>query len=336
MAESKDLVTAEAIQRSVLDRIAIGLYESGARLPSVRELASELRSNRGTVNKAYQNLIGLGVIEAGSSKRQGFKVKGLSDIGARRDAPFRQHFRQQLSKLVWEGMASGMTAEEVLKVSSEAVQDVYRTGALRLAFYECNELDSREMGGHLSRLLDRDISCGVLTEFQEHAEDLTNDVDLIITTFHHIAEVVRQIPESKDKVVGIDTRLTPETLLDIAHLPDGQIGIVCGVQATAHMLEHVLHGYYPHLALEAITLEKPSGVLALAQTSDHIVATHTCAQQVEALIGRPADVVVNFQVDEQSLSFLKGKIQKIQASKRAKVPAVRPARREERTQKGTS
>lgn len=336
MSESRDLVTAEAIQRSVLNRIAIGLYESGSRLPSVRELASELGSNRNTVNKAYQTLIGLGVIEAGSSSRQGFKVKGLSETGIGSESPFRPHFRQQLTKLVWEGMAAGMTADEVLKLSSKVVQEVYKTGALRLAFYECNELDSRDMGGHLSRILDREVACGVLTEFQQHAANLINDVDLVITTFHHIAEVVRQLPEGKDKVVGIDTRLTPETLLDIAHLPDGRIGIVCGVQATAHMLEHVLHGYYPHLALEAITLEEPSDVLALARKSDHIVATHTCARDVEALIGRPADVVVNFQIDEQSLSYLKGRIQKVQAGKLAEVPAVRGALREEDAQKGAS
>jgi DNA-binding transcriptional regulator YhcF (GntR family) len=334
MSESRDLVTAEAIQRSVLNRIAIGLYESGTRLPSVRELASELGSNRNTVNKAYQNLISLGVIEAGRSKRQGFTVKGLADLGTHSEAPFRQHFRQQLSKLVWEGMAAGLAAEEIVQLSSETVQEVYKDGGMRLAFYECNELDSQEMGRHLNRLLGRDITCGVLKELEQHAENLTSDVDVVITTFHHIAEVVRLIPQGKDKVVGIDTRLTPETLLDIAHLPDGQIGLVCGVQATAHMLEHVLHGYYPHLSLEAITLEEPSDVHALAQKSDHIVATHTCAQQVETLIGRPADVVVNFQVDEQSLSFLKGKIQKIQASKMAEAPAVHSAWREERAHRG--
>lgn len=334
MSESKGLVTADAIQRSVLNRIAEGIYEPKTRLPSVRELASELGSNRNTVNKAYQNLIGLGVVEAGSSSRQGFRVKGLSDIGARSEAPFRKHFRQQFAKLVWEGMAAGMTAKEVSKISSQAVQDVYKTGALKLAFYECNELDSQEMGGYLSRVLNLDISCGVLAEFQERAEGLTNDVDLVITTFHHIAEVVRQLPKSKDKIVGIDTRLTPEALLEIAHLTKPQLGIVCGVRATAHMLEHVLHGYYPHLLLEAITLDEPSGVLRLAQTNDHIVATHTCAQEVEALIGRPVDVVVNFQVDEQSLSYLKQKIQKVQASKLAGIPAGYDVLREEPIQRG--
>jgi DNA-binding transcriptional regulator YhcF (GntR family) len=145
----------------------VGLYVAGERLPSVRELADELGSNRNTVNKAYQNLLGLGVIEAGDSSRKGFRVKGLAGIRARHGLPYSQHFYAQVTKLVWEGMAAGMSAAEVSEASARAVQEVYKRGALRLAFYECNELDSREMGGHLSGVLNADIACGVLSDFQE-------------------------------------------------------------------------------------------------------------------------------------------------------------------------
>lgn len=334
MSEPRDLVTAEAVQRAVLDRIMTGLYPPGARLPSVRELAGELGSNRNTVNKAYQNLLGLGVIEAGDSSREGFRVKGLAGVRARHGLPYSQHFAAQVTKLVWEGMAAGMSAEEVLEVSARAVQNVYKRGALRLAFYECNAFDSREMGGYLSSVLNADIACGVLSDFQGRPSHLAQDFDLVITTFHHLAEIIRQVPESRDKVVGIDTRLTSESLLGVAHLPGKRIGIVCGVEATAHMLGHVLHGYYPHLALEAVTLDDAPGVVALAQKNDHIVATHTCAREVEALIGRPVDVVVNFQVDEQSLSYLEQRIQKIRAGKLAEVPAVQGAPRGERARGG--
>lgn len=325
-------ITTEAVQRSVLNRIMIGLYEPGDRLPSVRELARELGSNRNTVNKAYQSLLGLGVIEAGDSSREGFRVRGLADIKAGSGPPFADHLYGQIAELVWEGMAAGMTSEEVLHTSSRAVQDVYKTGAVRLAFYECNDLDSRVMGKYLSDALGADVACGVLTDFYERAAHPTQ-FDLVITTFHHLAEVIRQAPDSRDKIVGVDTRLTPETLLSVARLPGSRIGVVCGVEATAHMLEHVLHGYYPALELEAVTVDEPASVLKVAER-DHVIATHTCAQEVEALIGRPVDVVVNFQVDEQSLSYLKGKIQKIRAGKLAQEAATPNSLREESVRGG--
>ena len=49
----RDLVTAEEIQQAIINRIMSRQYVSGDRLPSVRDLADELGSNRNTVNKAY-------------------------------------------------------------------------------------------------------------------------------------------------------------------------------------------------------------------------------------------------------------------------------------------
>lgn len=315
MADSRELVTTEAVERSVLNRIRLGRYRPGERLPSVRDLARELGSNRNTVNKAYQNLIGLGVVTAGGSSREGFRVGGLAGAGA--EPPFAEHLYRRVTQLVWEGMAAGMSADEVLGLSSRAVREVFREGAVRLAFYECNALDSREMGAHLSRALGLELTCGVLSDLERHAAQLTRDYDLIITTFHHVAEAVQVAGTDKTKVVGIDTRLTPETLLEVAHLPKTRVGVVCGVEATAHMLEHVLHGYYPALTLTAVTLSDSAGVQRVAEENDHVIATRTCAAETERLVGRPVDVVVNFQIDEQSLSYLRQKIGRVQADKLA-------------------
>lgn len=318
MADSRELVTTASVERSVLNRIRLGRYRPGERLPSVRDLARELGSNRNTVNKAYQNLIGLGVITAGGSSREGFRVGGLAGALAESAPPFAEHLYRRVTQLVWEGMAAGIGADEMLELSSRAVREVFREGAVRLAFYECNALDSREMGAHLSRALGLELTCGVLSDLGRHAAQLTRDYDLIVTTFHHVAEAVQVAGTDKNKVVGIDTRLTPETLLEVAHLPNTRVGVVCELGTTAHMLEHVLHGYYPVLTLEAVTLADPAGVQRVARENDHIIATRTCAAETERLVGRPVDVVVNFQIDEQSLSYLRQKIGRVQADKLAR------------------
>jgi hypothetical protein len=43
--------------------------------------------------------------------------------------------------------------------------------------------------------------------------------------------------------------------------------------------------------------------------------THTSADQIQAWSGRIPDVVVNFQIDEQSIAFLKQRIQQIRMQK---------------------
>jgi GntR family transcriptional regulator len=313
----KDTVTAQEIQQSIMNRILRGHYAVGDRLPSVRELAHELGANRNTVNKAYQMLADLGVIESGSSTRTGFFVKSISHIDRHTQSDFSDYFYQQSLQLAWQGMAGGMGVEEVLEQLVSAVQQVYAIGRPRITFYECNELDSREMGTHLGEILNLDIHCGLLEDLRsDNVNTVIETYDLIVTTFHHLAEVTHHIGENhSDKIVAIDTRLTPDTLLNIARLPGQRNGVICSVPHTTHMLKHILHSYYPDHQMEAVVIDHTQAVLRLAQSSDHLIVTHTCIDQVRLLTGRDADVVVNFMVDEQSIQYLKRRVYDIQARK---------------------
>ena len=51
------------LEQSVRRLVAAGALEAGASVPSVRELARELRINPATVSKAYQSLADAGVLE---------------------------------------------------------------------------------------------------------------------------------------------------------------------------------------------------------------------------------------------------------------------------------
>ena len=51
------------IEESIQLRVAAGLLEPGGRMPSVRDLAKQLRVNPATVAKAYRRLTGAGVLE---------------------------------------------------------------------------------------------------------------------------------------------------------------------------------------------------------------------------------------------------------------------------------
>ena len=77
----KDQVTAEAVSQAVLHRITTGQFAPGDRLPPVRKLAEEIGSNRNTVNKAYQMLFELGIIESSDSGRKGYSVKRELQVG---------------------------------------------------------------------------------------------------------------------------------------------------------------------------------------------------------------------------------------------------------------
>ena len=321
----KDLVTAEEVMQAMMQRISTGVYEAGDRLPTVRQFAQEIGSNRNTVNKAYQMLLELGVIESNSSGRRGFSVKRAVQIDQQSKEELLDYFYQKSVNLVWQGMAAGITPVEMLDQLKAAYSEVYGRSAVQLIFFECNEQDVMEMGQGLMDALGSPVECQLLDDLHPNLTKIVNNFDLIITTFHHLAELteaLEELGEPSDKVVGIETRPSSETMLKVARLTNPHIGLVCSIQTSVHMLMHIFYGYHPEWEIEATTCEHPEKIIEITRKCDHLIVTHTCAEQVTALTGRSPDVVVNFHIVEQSIAFLKQRIHQIQIDKMKHLQAL--------------
>jgi DNA-binding transcriptional regulator YhcF (GntR family) len=316
---TKEQVSAEAVIQAVLHRITTGHYAPGDRLPPVRKLAEEIGSNRNTVNKAYQMLSGMGIVEYSDSKRHGYVVKHTEQAGLKSRSELLDYFYQHSVELVWQGMAAGMASDEILEQMKSAVDEVFTNSVVRLIFFECNDYDTNEMGQQLNQVLKLPVEFKNLAHFYKNPAGVLQKYDLIITTYHHLAEITAAIHEHGfpvNKVVGIDTRLSADSMLNIARFLKTKIGVVTTNQNTAHMLKHILYGYHPEWEVEAVSLEEdPKAVERLALTCDHFVVTLTCAEEVTLLTDRSPDVVVTFQIDEQSIAFLNGRIHQIRMEK---------------------
>lgn len=315
---SKEQVTAEAVTQAVLQRITTGQYAPGDHLPPVRKLAEEIGSNRNTVNKAYLSLCELGVIESIGSGRKGYCVKRGIQIGSKPKSELLSYIFQKSVELVWQGMAAGLSSDEMYAQLRTSIDEVYGHSALSIIFFECNDYDTNEMGRRLNEVLKMPVEYKNLSVFYKTPDVIIRKHDLIVTTYHHLAEITAEIKRlgfPQGKVVGIDTRLTAETMLRIARFPKTKIGIVCTNQNTAHMLKHILYGYHPEWQIESITADDLPAVQELANTCDHFIVTHTSVEEVTMLTGRSPDVVVNFQIDEQSIDFLNQRIHQIRIDK---------------------
>ena len=94
-------------------RIAVATVElpPGAALPSVRQLASQLRVNPATVVQAYRELEEAGVVES----RQGAGTF-VQEIGApKRDAERQREARRLVRQLLQDASSLGVTREDVLQ-----------------------------------------------------------------------------------------------------------------------------------------------------------------------------------------------------------------------------
>lgn len=310
----KEQITAEAVAQAIMHRINTGQYAPGDRLPTVRKLAEELGSNRNTVNKAYQMLFVMGLIKSGVEGYKGYSVKRDAQTGTKPKEELLEYFHQQSVELVWKGMAAGISSDEMLDQLATAVSEVFGQSRVDLVFYECNDHDTVEMGRRLIEVLGMPVDYQNLLHFYKNPAAVVERYDLVITTYHHLAEInetLRSFNIPPGRVVGIDTRITADTMLRIARFPKTHIGVVCTNQNTAHMLKHILYGYHPEWEIEAIPITDRAALQSLARNCDHLIVTHTAMEEVHQLTNRMPDVVANFQIDEQSIAFLNQRINQI-------------------------
>jgi GntR family transcriptional regulator len=245
-------------------------------------------------------------------------VKRIEGAATKTKSELLNYFFQQSVELVWQGMAAGMSADEMTDQLKSAVDEVFGHTGVELIFFECNDYDTTEMGRRLNEVLKLPVEYKNLPFFEKSPAAILKKYDLIITTYHHLAEITETIHRlgfPPGQVIGIDTRLTADTMLRIARFPHSHIGVVCTTQTTAHMIKHVLYGYHPEWEIEAITADQTEAVKTLGQHSDHLIVTHTCVDEVTRLTGRTPDAVVNFQIDEQSIAFLNQRIHQIRIDK---------------------
>jgi len=315
---TREPVSAESVAQAILQRINSGLYAPGDRLPTVRKMAQEIGSNRNTVNKAYQMLLDMGVIELSASGWHGYTVRRSENGHTRTKTELLYYFYSQFVELVWQGMAAGLSSDELMEIQRKAVCEVYAQSMVDLIFYECNDYDTTEMGKRLNEVLNLPVEYRNISHFYKNPVTVLKSKDLIITTYHHLAElttVIHQHGFPANKIVGIDTRLTADSLLKIARLPKNRIAVICTNQSTANTIKHILYGYRPEWQIEAMAAENPDAVRYLVDWCDHLIVTHTSADQIQSWSGRMPDVVVNFQIDEQSIAFLNQRIQQIRMQK---------------------
>lgn len=295
-------ITVEDVKQAILWRIQTGMHPASSRLPPVRDLARELGANRNTVNKAYRQLCEAGVIALSPGNR-GFLVRDEGSlIAAAND------LQRCAREMVWRAMVAGIPREQITQDLLATVANVYASHRLRLLFIECNAHDSAEMARELSELVGEPVEACVLRDAVRRARALARQNDLIITTFHHLADVSQVFGECADRVIGVDTRPSPDTLLRIARLTGPQIGLVCTLANTAQSLHHVIKSYHPDRAVDTALVDDAAGVRRLVRTCDHVIVTHTAAEQFTRIAHRQPDVVVQFCVDEQSIAYLKQRI----------------------------
>jgi len=206
--------------------IQLGRLKPGEKLPAERDLAEELRTARGTVKKAYEELVRRRLIEAAPGRgsfvapdrhvpAESRKDKALRLIDELIDELVRLKFSPNDIRIFFDLRLLGR--EDELQNLNVAAVDCNPEA---LAIFERQFLIIPHV--NLAKILLDDI-----IEDPAGADRLAS-FDLVLTTTTHYQEVLEHFPDLRPKIVQVAVAPTRSSIIALARLaPSQKIGIVC-------------------------------------------------------------------------------------------------------------
>ncbi|MGQ9553639.1 MAG: GntR family transcriptional regulator [Anaerolineae bacterium] len=299
---------AEEIEYALLFRIKSGQYPLNARLPSVRDMAREFGVNKNTITRVYQSLIGQGYLRTvigkgvyvASSPRNGMPEREAEEF-----------LSEQLTTMVWRAKMLGLPAAAVRALFDNVMSRVYSSGHVRLVFVECNQYDAETLGKQVEAGIGIPMRLLLLRDFKRDAAQVCRDADIIVTTFYHLAEVRDAVAAGASaEVVGVHAPPEPNALLRVARVPQGsRVLVVCTEATTLNTLSNQVRAYNSGVEVDACLIGRGQDICSLLHSADYVIDTHTSHEMVAALQPEVPVITISFAVDQQSLDFLRRKVE---------------------------
>lgn len=295
--------------RKILEaRIHSGHYPLGSRLPTCRDLATEIGVNRNTVSKAFRALHASGCVEPLPGR--GTYVVAVPQDGGKSVAA---EVESRLHRVLAEARHRGMDRTQLAHLVEGVLEMVFATPKPRLAFVECNLHDATSMAMQLGACVGADLEPVVLPNLAAVLRKSPGKFALIATTFYHVAEVEEMVADACPlvEVVGIHHAPAERSLLAVAKISRStRVGLVATNARTLRHLEGIVSNYGKVVEGGALVAERTALESLLGRCSV-IVTSPSCREVLRGVWPEERTVVVEFVPSPQSIEFLREKVSKL-------------------------
>ncbi|MEV8267502.1 GntR family transcriptional regulator [Microbacterium sp. NPDC076911] len=189
------------VYRIILDRISAGQYPRGSRLPSCRQMATDLGSNPSTVDRAVRRLAELGILR--TVPRTGTYVATAGAPVAHSQGEVADEVRRVLRR-AWR---SGVPIDDIRAIVADAVDEIET--APRIAFVECNRRDLQHMHSLVRQQSRFEMQPVLLAD--AWGRKLDEEFDIVTTPVFHLNDL-GDVVSDFDNVVEI-TFIASQTAL---------------------------------------------------------------------------------------------------------------------------
>ena len=198
-----------------------GLLVPNQQLPTVSELSEKLGIARGTIKRAYDELERSGIVDKAQG-RGTFVCYQPANSGSRKEQAM-----AAIDALLENLEDLGFSAAEIniflnLKLRERAEQE----SRVKVAVLECNPENLSQMADQLHSIPHVDIYSYLMETIEQYPYQLSDDIDLIVTTAAH-AEFMEKVLPDRKRLARVAICLTPNCLSDIIKLRRGKrVGIL--------------------------------------------------------------------------------------------------------------
>jgi DNA-binding transcriptional regulator YhcF (GntR family) len=299
------------IEQMLVEQIKTGIYGAGQKLPPVRELATQLGVNKNTVVKAYESLGQKGYTE--SIQGNGTFVRG-EPSGFLRDSE--TIWQDQLEQVFRIAKQAGIDRSELIREIGNCIEQVFGEGDPQVAFIECNAFDIETLGHKVKSLTGYNLYGMLLSDFLTRPQAISEEYDLLVTTFFHLGEVEQALDAlTRERVVGIHATPTQDALLKIARLQGQVLGIVADLPRAAEWLLHIVQTYLPNVTVIQASLDDKTRLQAMLEKADAIVVTQSRYQSLLDYGPVVPVVPVALTITQESAEFLQSRLRILRPSR---------------------
>ncbi len=299
---SHGTVGVDEVYNLLFDRILTGQYPVGARLPSCRALATELRSNSSTVDRAIGRLASQGRVR--TVPRRGTFVEPLSN-----DEPDAHSMvATQVEELLLRARRLGFTADELTTMVATMLQRV--DSMRRIAVVECNERDLRKVQDLVQRAIEVEVQPVLLHEAQ--GRRLDREFDAVAVPIFHLNDVAALV-DDLDQVVELNLVASPVALRQLVEVRDEERIVVVAPSTRGVQWMTALVGQYFPGQIDTVDLEADD--LSVLDDAPVVVVNNAARVPEEVLAGIDRLISIEWELDSRFVPTLRSRIENVLAAR---------------------
>lgn len=316
---SSDVPAYRQLVDEIRSAVKLGQLAPGEQLPTVLSMAEELGLARGTIQRAYDELERLDLVE---------KIQGRGTFV--RSRPPGTESRKERAMEIIDRMLDqmgelGFSVEELsifldLKLRERAMD----TPSLRAAVIECNPENLSQMARQLRQLEGVEICSYLLSSVEAYPYNLDEESDLIVTTGGHACQLKNLLPQS-DKIARVALRLSLSAMAEIVRLQPGErVGVLGCSQRFGDLLFEACAAFAGDAAVRTpAVVSRELDLPAFLAEKDAVLAPEDLekylepdgVEQMRRFARRGKLIRCAYEIDEGSFLYLQEKIERLRERK---------------------